>query len=1006
MFERQHHHGDTSELFNYDPYSLIDNPRSILSLPAAGITLVAAEGGVWDVTDGSQPRQVLTVGRPGGMAFLPPNLLLVCDPENHRVLSTDLFLPMLKGVVVAGSGYPGFLDGPTDTAMCNTPTHVCVGPDGAVLVSDAGNHAIRMISDGLSFVRTIVGNGIAGYVDAPLKSSRVRRPGGIVYVARVGQYVFCDTGNHALRCIDFEKNTVSTIIGGHRGAGNVDGSTEHAQLCCPTHVTFSERHGLVISDKGNRVLKFIKSNRVHTPALSEPLESPAAAQEVVGSTGTFRVVDTVLRRVVSLHIVRGGQGIATTTLNMTDIDTAAGVLYRSRALTVRDPNVANHQGGGSALCSFGAELTRHDILRRRLEYNTGRQNQSLGPKTYATRAQSPKMIRDKLRHVSSPSPTKRQAAAAASGTVSGRHRHAAGEPPSELQRAFQLYVQINSSNNDNNNSNRSGGRHIDPTRFRSPPIASATVPRSQVTGRINYLQWWLLGVTCGLVSSVCATARPRGLFRRVDYERAFLAAVGSDQPNTTTTTTTLSSTMTYSHFVAAIETLGKTIGANNNQKLHAVSSTDVMYNYILPHAFQPTTSWEVLCETSVWKLFSDNLQVLLRMFTRGVLMDGELSNHNNINNKNKKWAQADRANRMMSVDACLMLFKSIGIYPTFVTRQTFYHVFSQCTESDDAAESSSVGNNNNNNNNNNNKKTTCCARSAPHSKMCFIDFLHFFTRVATYVAPKDMMPCEHVRYLLEFLDKGEARTMFQSGGRKLFKPPTSSSQSHECRRGKAETNHKTTIPLRRALRQMNENWLREAEEAAFVEETSFIPRSYPNISPQRLFGVETADGHESDEENPTPIADAPTPIKASSPTKETHHHHAPSTPPRAVIPNRSVTLKRSPGISQTTKRPSNMTPTSAKAKAPAIVASKKAVAAAPDTTVEPKAATSQPPSPKAPAIVASKKAVAAAPDTTVEPKAATSQPLSPKAPAIVASKKAVAAAPDTTVEPKAATSQP
>jgi hypothetical protein len=56
----------------------------------------------------------------------------------------------------AGSGKKGYLDGPATKAQFDNPTGICTNPsDGAIIIADSGNNAIRMIHNGM--VTTLAG---------------------------------------------------------------------------------------------------------------------------------------------------------------------------------------------------------------------------------------------------------------------------------------------------------------------------------------------------------------------------------------------------------------------------------------------------------------------------------------------------------------------------------------------------------------------------------------------------------------------------------------------------------------------------------------------------------------------------------------------------------------------------------------------------------------------------------------------------------------------------------
>jgi DNA-binding beta-propeller fold protein YncE len=80
---------------------------------------------------------------------------------------------------------------------------------GKVVLLDFWNHKIKMLDPASGTVTTIAGTGQAGHVDGPASRAQFYEPGGlsvaghIVYVA--------DTNNHAIRTIDLQSATVSTL---------------------------------------------------------------------------------------------------------------------------------------------------------------------------------------------------------------------------------------------------------------------------------------------------------------------------------------------------------------------------------------------------------------------------------------------------------------------------------------------------------------------------------------------------------------------------------------------------------------------------------------------------------------------------------------------------------------------------------------------------------------------------------------------------------------------------
>src|SRR5690606_17186009 len=97
---------------------------------------------------------------------------------------------------VAGSAtnVSGLVDGSGSAARFNAPRGIAFDGD-VLLVADSNNHSIRRVTAG-GEVTTLLGDGTAGFSDAPLASARAYFPYG-VFVAADGIYVA--GSDHCLR---------------------------------------------------------------------------------------------------------------------------------------------------------------------------------------------------------------------------------------------------------------------------------------------------------------------------------------------------------------------------------------------------------------------------------------------------------------------------------------------------------------------------------------------------------------------------------------------------------------------------------------------------------------------------------------------------------------------------------------------------------------------------------------------------------------------------------------
>jgi thiol-disulfide isomerase/thioredoxin len=82
---------------------------------------------------------------------------------------------------------------------------------GQLFIADSGNNRIVVLSLKDGTLKEVIGSGEEGYKDGGFDEAQFRHPQGMAY--RDNRLYVADTENHAIRLIDFEKRTVSTIAG-------------------------------------------------------------------------------------------------------------------------------------------------------------------------------------------------------------------------------------------------------------------------------------------------------------------------------------------------------------------------------------------------------------------------------------------------------------------------------------------------------------------------------------------------------------------------------------------------------------------------------------------------------------------------------------------------------------------------------------------------------------------------------------------------------------------------
>ena len=127
----------------------------------------------------------------------------------------------------------------------------------ALFIANSGknNIVVSSLAGGILFK---IGSGISGFEDGDFSQAQFRSPQGILFHEQ--KLYVTDTGNHALRVIDFKTKQVSTLVGnGEKGAiikGEID--ADEAGLASPTDLEFFPNSDkIVISNAGtNQILSY------------------------------------------------------------------------------------------------------------------------------------------------------------------------------------------------------------------------------------------------------------------------------------------------------------------------------------------------------------------------------------------------------------------------------------------------------------------------------------------------------------------------------------------------------------------------------------------------------------------------------------------------------------------------------------------------------------------------------------------------------------------------------
>jgi thiol-disulfide isomerase/thioredoxin len=222
--------------------------------------------------------------------------LFIANAGQNNIIVSSLAGGMLFKI---GSGREGFLDGDFATAQFRNP-QATLFSDQKLYVADTGNHALRLIDFASGKVSTIIGNGNKGSViskKTSIKNFQLASPTDLEFFPDQNKIIISNAGNNQIISFDLKNGEVSPIAGNGE-SGILDGQYPNNSLAQTSDM-------VVVGDKiyfldaiSSSLRVFDEKHGVKTLVKTD-LQNPLA---LTGNKDVLYIADSFYNRIEKYHI--------------------------------------------------------------------------------------------------------------------------------------------------------------------------------------------------------------------------------------------------------------------------------------------------------------------------------------------------------------------------------------------------------------------------------------------------------------------------------------------------------------------------------------------------------------------------------------------------------------------------------------------------------------------------------------------------------------------------------
>jgi sugar lactone lactonase YvrE len=228
----------------------VDRSTGVMStLAGTGSAGFSGDGG---------PASKAELRQPHSIALDGDGRLLICDVGNHRIRAVNLSSARIETIGGTGERLPTPDGVPLKGTPLNGPRTMVIDRDGSMYLALREGNAIYRIAPETRRLHHLAGTGEQGYSGdgGPARLARLAGPKGLALSGR--NLYLADTENHAIRRIDLDRGTITTVLGtGIRGDG-----PEPDPLQCK----LSRPHGLFADAGGTLYVTDSEAHRIRVLA--------------------------------------------------------------------------------------------------------------------------------------------------------------------------------------------------------------------------------------------------------------------------------------------------------------------------------------------------------------------------------------------------------------------------------------------------------------------------------------------------------------------------------------------------------------------------------------------------------------------------------------------------------------------------------------------------------------------------------------------------------------------